>query len=146
MTPPNEPTQDTSPPNAPNPQDPRTIGQLVSAISGQFSGLIRGELDLAQANLKEKVAKLGAGGVMFAIAGVLALYMLGMLLAAAAWGLASVMPIWAGFLIVAGVLLLFIVILGLIGMRAMKKSKEYEVAPKEGIKKSVDAAKMGFKK
>ena len=146
VTPPNETDPHKATSSTADPQDPRTIGQLVAAISGQFSGLIRGELDLAQANLKEKFSKLGAGGVMFAIAGVLALYMLGMLATAGAWALANVVPIWAGFLIVAGVLLLLVLILVLIGARAMKKSKEYSVAPTDGLKKSVEAAKMGLKK
>jgi len=146
VTPADEPDVNKAIPTTGATSDTRTIGQLVAGISNQFSGLIRGELELAQANLKEKVSKLGTGGVMLAVAGVLALYMLGMLLAAAAWGLSNVVPIWAAFLIVAGVLLLFILILALVGMRAMKKSKEFEVAPTEGIKKSVEAAKMGFKK
>ncbi|MDO5494764.1 MAG: phage holin family protein [bacterium] len=146
MTPPETPDAPTATPTTGAGSDTRTIGQLVSTISGQFSGLVRGELELAQANLKEKVAKLGSGGAMLAVAGVLALYMLGMLLAAGAWAFSLIMPIWAGFLIMAGILLLFILVLVLFGLRAMKKSKEFEVAPGEGIKKSVEAAKMGFKK
>ncbi|HZK05736.1 MAG TPA: phage holin family protein [Actinomycetaceae bacterium] len=124
----------------------RTIGELVAAISGQFSGLIRGELELAQVNLKEKFSKIGVGGAILAVAGILALYMLGTLLAAAAWGLAEVMPVWAGYLIVSGVLLLLVIILAVIGKRSIDKSKEFEIAPQEGVKKSIDAAKMGIKK
>lgn len=130
----------------PETADKRTIGELVAAISGQFSALLRGEIELAKLNLKEKGARFAVAGGVFVGAAVLALYMLSMLLHAAAWGIAATLPVWAGYLIVAGILLVIIVILGLVGVAALKKSEDYEVHPQDGLKKTVDAAKMGFEK
>lgn len=127
-------------------EDPRSLGQLFAAVTQQMSGLVRGEIELAQVNLKEKVTKIGAGGVLLAVAGVLALYMLGMLLLSAAWALSNVMPMWAAFLVVAGVLLGLILILAVFGLALLKRSQNDKVAPQQGLKKSVDAVKMGIKK
>ena len=123
---------------------PRSIGELFAAVSSQMSALIRGEIELAQVNMKDKVARLGVGGAMLAVAGVLSLYLITMLLHAIAWAFGSIMPMWAAFLVVSAILLLVIAVLAIVGIGAIKKSQDFKVAPAEGIKKSIDAAKMGF--
>src|SRR5690606_7583171 len=98
-------------------------GQLVSDATTDLSTIVRSEIELAKAEVTDGVTKLGKGIVFFAIAGVLALYMLGLLLLAAAWGIeAAGLPLWAGLLIVSGVLLLVIAGLGLAGYRQVNKA------------------------
>ncbi len=123
---------------------PPTIGELVSKVSEQFSALIRGEIELAQTNLKAKAIRLGTGGGMFAAAGVLALYALGILLLAAVWerlGLAAAVGLrpdrGRGPADHRG------------DPRADRKkqldaSKQFEVDPKTGLMMDVDAAKKGI--
>ena len=124
----------------------RSIGELVSTIMEQISSLVRGEVDYAIANAKAKGTELGLGGGLFAAAGVLALYAFLMILLAAVDGIASVLPRWAGFLIVGVVLLAAAGILVSIGKAHMEKSKDYEIDPKAGVDRSIDAVKTGFKR
>jgi len=131
-------------PSTPPVGAPPTIGELVSKVSEQFSALIRGEIELAQTNLKAKATRLGAGAGMFAAAGVLALYALGILLLAAVWGLYVWLPLWASALIVGVVLLIVVAILALVGKKQLDASKQFEVDPKTGLKMDVDAAKKGI--
>ena len=81
---------------------------------------------------------------MFAAAGVLALYALGILLLAAVWGLYVWLPLWASALIVGVVLLIVVAILALVGKKQLDASKQFEVDPKTGLKMDVDAAKKGI--
>ena len=89
---------------------------------------------------------LGVGGVALGVAAVMALFGFLMLLFAGVAGLAMVLPLWAAFLIVAGVLLLIAAIAGLVGKGRLSKSKQYTVDPKAGMNRSVDAVRKGLQK
>lgn len=93
----------------------RTLGQLVSDVSADLSQIMRGELELAKAEIKQDVTHAGKGAGMFAGAGVLALYGLGLLFLGLAGVIEIWLPWWAGLLIVAGVLFLIAGILALVG-------------------------------
>ena len=91
----------------------KPLGELVQDLSRQTSTLIRQEMRLAQAELTEKGRHAGRGAGMFGGAGVVALYGVGALVAAAILGLATVLEPWiaaaaigAGLLLVAGMLAL----------------------------------------
>jgi hypothetical protein len=91
----------------------KPLGELVQDLSRQTSTLIRQEMRLAQAELTEKGRHAGRGAGMFGGAGVVALYGVGALVAAAILGLATVLEPWiaaaaigAGLLLVAGILVL----------------------------------------
>ena len=124
----------------------RTIGELIASISEQVSALVRGEIDFAVASAKAKGKELGLGSGLFGAAAFLAIFGFLMLLLAAAAGIAVALPWWAGFLIVGGVLLLVAGILAIIGKGRFAKSKQYNVNPKAGVNRSVDAVKKGFNK
>ncbi|VEI13583.1 phage holin family protein [Trueperella bialowiezensis] len=126
------------------PRSGQSIGELIAKVTAQFSALMRDEVQYAKLQAAEKVKKLGVGGALFAVAGVLALYLLPMLLMAAAFGLANVMPLWAAFLVVSGILLVVIGILVAVGANRMKKAREHEVDPIGGFQKNVDAVKKGL--
>lgn len=135
----------TATPNPPQgEQEKQSLGALVASMTSQLSMLVRGEIELAQVQLKSKFTKLGIGGAMFAVAGVLALYMLGLLLLGAVWAFGLILPLWAAFLVVSGILLLVIVGLVLFGITELKKSKEFPVDPKSGLQATAEAAKKGF--
>ena len=95
------------------PEQDKPLGALVQDLSRQTSTLIRQEMRLAQAELTEKGRHAGKGAGMFGGAGVVALYGVGALVAAAILGLATVLEPWiaaaaigAGLLLVAGILAL----------------------------------------
>ncbi|OLT43256.1 hypothetical protein BJF86_00065 [Serinicoccus sp. CNJ-927] len=93
----------------------RSLGELVSDVSLDVSQIVRGEVELAKAEIKQDVAHAGKGAGMFAGAGVLGLYGLGLLFLGLAGVIAIWLPWWAGLLIMAGVLFLVAGILALIG-------------------------------
>jgi Putative Actinobacterial Holin-X, holin superfamily III len=94
-------------------EDDRPLGELVQDLSRQTSTLIRQEMRLAQAELAEKGRHAGKGAGMFGGAGLVALYGVGALIAAAILGLATVIEAWiaaaavgVGLLVIAGILAL----------------------------------------
>jgi hypothetical protein len=105
---------DASPRTAPEaPGNDRPLGELVQDLSRQTSTLIRQEMRLAQAELAEKGKHAGKGAGMFGGAGLVALYGVGALIAAAILGLATVLEPWiaaaavgVGLLVIAGLLAL----------------------------------------
>ncbi|QDO89958.1 phage holin family protein [Ornithinimicrobium ciconiae] len=125
----------------------RTIGQLVSDATNDLSTLVRGEIELAKTEVTDGVTKLGKGAVFFAIAGVLALYMLGLLLLAAAWGIGALgLAMWASLLIVSGVLLLIIAGLGAAGyFLYIKKAQPKPVRAIENAQQTVTTLKASVK-
>jgi hypothetical protein len=91
----------------------RPLSELVQDLSRQTSTLIRQEMRLAQAELAEKASHAGKGAGMFGGAGLVALYGVGALIAAAVLGLATVIEPWiaaaaigVGLLLIAGILAL----------------------------------------
>ena len=101
----------------------RSIGQLVSDVSTDISQIMRGELELAKAEIKQDVTHAGKGAGMFVGAGVLALYGLGLLFLGLAGVIAIWLDWWAGLLIVAGVLFVVAAVLALIGKKQVSQVK-----------------------
>ena len=83
-------------------QDPRErgIGELVKALAGQTSTLVRQEIKLAQAEVTERGKLAGRGAGLYAGAATAALLMLGALTALLVIALDSAMPLWLAALIV----------------------------------------------
>jgi MFS family permease len=102
------------------------IGELVQQLSQQTATLVRKEIRLAQLELQEKGKHAGIGVGMFGGGGVVALYGLGALIAAAILGLATAVAGWLAALIVAVVLFAVAGILALTG----KKQVEQATPPK----------------
>ena len=103
----------------------RSVGELLSEVTTDLSALMRKEMDLAKAEIKEEVAKTGKAAGMFGGAG-FAGYMVALFASIAAWwGLANVMDeAWAA-LIVAGVWAIVAAVLFVTGRKTMR-----EVHPK----------------
>jgi uncharacterized membrane protein YqjE len=80
------------------------LSALVQRASQQLTELVRGEMKLAQAEMKEKGRRYGKGGGLFGGAGVVGFLMLQALVATAIAALAVPLPVWAAALIVTVVL------------------------------------------
>lgn len=100
----------------------RGVGPAAKEVAEHASTLARLELELAGLEVKRKVATLGLGLGLAIGAGVLALFALGFGLAAGAVALALVVSTWLALLIVFGTLLLLAVILGLVGLAALRRA------------------------
>ena len=107
----------------PNHNSPQTIGHAVAEVSEKASLLVREEIELAKTEITTKATKLGKGAAVAALAGVFALLGLIFLLHTLSWLFAELIggDIFWGFLITTGILFLFAIIAGLIGLRWIKK-------------------------
>ena len=113
-----------------------TLGALVATITRELSLLVRGEIDLAKAEMRQSARNGATGGGLLAVAAALAL-MVGILVTwAAVYGLTdgTGLPLWASFLIVAAVYLVVAVILGYVGVRTLQKARGPEQAVAEAQK------------
>lgn len=110
-----------------------SLGTLFAGITGELRAIVRGEIDLAKAELRRSAHSAAAGGALLAVAGVLALMVWLLATWAAVYGLTdgTELPLWASFLIVAGVYLLIAIIVGLIGARRLRKARGPQVAVAE---------------
>ena len=129
------------------PAEAASTGELVSRLSNQMSTLIRDEMRLAQAEVKEKGKKAGVGVGLFGGAGLVALFGVGALVAAAIIGLATAVAAWLAALIVG------VVLLAIAGVLALTGKKEVSAAtpplPQEaisGLKTDVDTLKEHAKR
>ncbi len=97
------------------------LGETAKSVAERASALVRLELELATLELKKKVSSLAIGIGLVLTAAVLLLYALGFGLAAAAAGIATATPWWVALLIVTVAVLLIAGVLGMLGVRAIKK-------------------------
>jgi len=81
-----------------------SLGQLVSQLSEQTTRLVRDELALAKAELKDSARHAGRGAGLFTAAGVLGHFAVGVFIAAAIIALDLVWPLWLAALTVGVVL------------------------------------------
>ena len=121
----------------------RTLGQLVAQASDDLSGIVRAEIALAKAELRDDVKNAALGGGLFGAAGYLGLLASITLVITIGYALvaAGLRP-WLAFLIVSVVLLLLAGILALIG-----RSRVRRVGPPErtirSAKETIAAVKPG---
>jgi uncharacterized membrane protein YqjE len=101
--------------------DSQGVGAAVKQVAERTSSIVRLELELAALELKRKVASLAVGIGLLVTTAVLMLFVVGFGLATIAAGIATALPWWASLLIVTGGLLLVATVLGLLGVRAVKK-------------------------
>ncbi|HEY7794977.1 MAG TPA: phage holin family protein [Gaiellaceae bacterium] len=97
------------------------VGTAAKQVAEHASTLARLELELAGLELKRKAGALGAGAGLAVGAAVVTFYAVGFLFATIAAGLATAMDTWLALLIVTVGLLVIAGILGLVGMRLIKR-------------------------
>lgn len=103
-------------------EEDKPVGELVRQLTEQSSTLIRQELRLATAELQEKGKHAGVGAGMFGGAGVVALYGVGALIAAAIIGLATLIEPWIAAVIVGVVLLAVAGVVALLGKKQVQQA------------------------
>ena len=127
--------------NIVNPPGERPLGELLSDVTAQLQQLVRKEIELGRAEIKQEVDKAVKGVAAFAVAAVVGLLAAVALVLAAGWGLSELVPEGVAFLIV-GVLLLAVAA----ALAAAGKKKVAQVNPVpqrtvETVKEDVDTAK-----
>jgi uncharacterized membrane protein YqjE len=102
----------------------KNLGEIVSEVSEKASLLVRQEIDLAKAEVTQKVSKLTRGAAVGAAAGVFLIFGITMFFHTLAWFLFDVFDfnaIWYGFAIVTGILFLLGILAALLALRLFKK-------------------------
>ena len=110
-----------------DPPQTSELARAVQEVTERAQLIFREEIELAKAEMTEKVTKLIKGAVFGIVAGVFAVFALIYLLHALSWGLWDVFynggdNLWLGFVITGGLILLLGGIAGLIAMRLIKKA------------------------
>jgi Flp pilus assembly protein TadB len=98
------------------------VSELVQRATEQISRLVREELALTRAELREKGKHAGVGAGLVGSGGALALYGGGALIAALVLALGHVMPLWVAALIVGVILLVVAGLLALSGKKQVSQS------------------------
>ena len=102
------------------------LARAVQDITEKAQLLVHEEIELAKAEMTEKITKLLKGAVFGIVAGVFAVFALVYLLHALSWGIFDAFydggdNFWLGFVITGALILVLGVIAGLIAMRLIKK-------------------------
>ena len=119
-----------------------STADLVRALSEQTTRLVRDEIELAKVELTEKGKQAGIAAGAFGVAGVVAFFGAGALVAFAIAILAEAVDTWLAALIVGVVLLVVAGVLALVGKK--KVAKAIPPAPERAItsvKTDVDVVK-----
>lgn len=108
---------------APDPGGERSIGELFSAVSQDLSTLLRQEVDLAKAEVKQSATQAGTGAGLLAGAGVAGHMVLLFISLSAWWGIAQ----WLGHawsaLVIAAVWAVIAAVLAAVGKGRLKQVK-----------------------
>lgn len=119
-----------------------STGELVTRLTQEVSQLMRDELRLAQLEMSAKAKRAGIGAGLFGVAGIVALFGTGALVATAILALALVLDAWLAALIVGVVLLAVAGIAAMLGRREV--SEATPPVPEqtlESVRRDVEAAK-----
>jgi H+/Cl- antiporter ClcA len=116
---------DPTPSQTPPPQDPedRSVAELVFDVSERASSLVREEIELAKAEVGEKVGKILRGSVVGIAAGTFAFLALILIMEGVAWLLNEELfdgKTWPGFFIEAAMFLLIAGLAGLFAYRSVQ--------------------------
>jgi membrane protein len=115
--------------------DDQSVGELVQQLSQQTAALVRQEMRLATVELQQKGKKAGIGAGMFGGAGLVALYGVGALIAAAILGIGTFLEPWIAAVIVG------VVLLAVAGILALTGKKQVEQAGPPVPEEAVESAK-----
>jgi uncharacterized membrane protein YqjE len=100
------------------------LGEIVAEVSEKASLLVREEIELARAEIKDKISKLTRGAAVAAAAGVFLIFAVTMLFHGLAWFLFDLFnfsQVWMGYAIVTGGLFLLAALAGLVALRLFKR-------------------------
>jgi 2-methylcitrate dehydratase PrpD len=106
-----------------NSDDPRSIAELFSTVTGDLANLVRKESELIRAEVSEKISSAAKAGAQMSVGAALLLGGFLTLMAAAVIGLSKVMdPFWAALLVG--------VVAGLVGFTLVRSASK-KVSPAE---------------
>lgn len=124
----------------------RPIGELTRDLSEQTATLVRKELALATAEVKEKGRHAGFGAGLFGAAGAIAFFGLGALVATAILGLAQLVEGWIAAAIVTAALFAAAGLAAMLGRREVQQVPPIPEQARETVSADIDAVKRAAKR
>jgi hypothetical protein len=97
------------------------LGAAVKEVAERASAIVRLELELAAMELRRKVVSLGLGIALALAAAIMLLFVVGFAFATIAAALATAVSTWLALLITTGILLVFALVLGGLGVLKIKQ-------------------------
>jgi uncharacterized membrane protein YqjE len=125
----------------PGQADERSLGQVVSDLSTDLSTLMKQEVALAKAELKEEVTKVGKGAGMLGGAGFAGWFVLLFLSLALMFLLDNWLPIEAAALITTGVWAVVAAVLAVIGRKELQEANPQLPQTQQTLKEDVQWAR-----
>ena len=128
------------------PTEDASLGQLTGDLSQQVSRLVRDEIRLAQVEMKDKGKRFGTGAGLMGAGGVIALFGVGCVVAAAVLALDLVWPTWLAAVVVGAVLLIVAAVVAAKGRSQMRRGAP--PMPSEAMKSTkedIEALKGGHR-
>jgi membrane protein len=126
--------------------DQRSLAELLQKLSEQSSTLAQKEIELAKAEMAAKGKRIGIGAGAFGGAGLVGLYALGALTAAAILGLATAVTAWLSALIIG---VAFAAVAGVLALTGKKKVEAgTPPVPEQALdssKRDIETAKQSAK-
>jgi cobalamin biosynthesis protein CobD/CbiB len=109
--------------NQPQDTADKSLGDVVAEVSEKASLLLREEIELAKAEVRDKVSKLTKGAAVGAAAGVFLVFAVTMFFHGLSWFITDLLdePPWVGFAIVTGLLFLLAALAGFVAFRLFKR-------------------------
>jgi len=117
----------------------RSMAELLRQLSEQSSQLARQEVELAKSEMTAKAQRLGAGAGAFGAAGIVGLFALGALSAAAILALAIVLDAWLAALIVG------VAYAALAGVLALTGRKEVAAGTPPAPERAIESTKQDIR-
>lgn len=128
------------------PTEDASLGQLTGDLSQQVSRLVRDEIRLAQVEMKDKGRRFGTGAGLMGAGGVIALFGVGCVVAAAVLALDLVWPTWLAAVVIGAVLLIVAAVVAAKGRSQMRRGTP--PMPSEAMKSTkedIEALKGGHR-
>lgn len=110
-----------------------SMSELASRLTREISDLVNSHMQLARVEIMSDLRHVGRGAGMLGGAGVAGYVAAFLASVAAAIGLGGVLPLWAGFLIVAGAWAVAAAILALVGRKRLDRMSRVAESTREEL-------------
>jgi uncharacterized membrane protein YqjE len=119
-----------------------SIAELLQGVIGNVQGIIRSEVRLAKAEVREEAMSAGKAAGMLAVGAVLGAYAVGLLLLTIVYALNGPLPDWLAALIVFAVVAIAAAVLAKIGLDRIKQVSPKPEQTIDSIKEDVQWVKQ----
>jgi uncharacterized membrane protein YqjE len=119
-----------------------SIAELLQGVIGNVQGIIRSEVRLAKAEVREEAMSAGKAAGMLAVGAVLGIYAVGLLLLTIVYALNGPLPDWLAALIVFAVVAIAAAVLAKIGLDRIKQVSPKPEQTIDSIKEDVQWVKQ----